>query len=67
MSYMLEDDRAVNQRGIVITNSIKLKRFKQFDKKKCFLEYTNQSLETFKQLPKDRLFELQCAYYKMMP
>ena len=40
-------------------------KFKGFDRKKCFLEYTNQSLETLKQLPKERLFELQKAYYKM--
>ena len=33
---------------------------------KKFLEYTNQSLETLKQLPKDHLFELQKAYYKVM-
>ena len=44
MSYMLEDDRADNQRGIVSTNSINWDRFKEFDRKKFFLEYTNQSL-----------------------
>ena len=66
MSYMLEDDCADNQREIVSTNSINWDKFKEFDRKKSFLEYTNQSLETLKQLPKERLFELQKAYYKMM-
>ena len=66
MSYMLEDDRADNQRGIVSTNSINWDKFKEFDRKESFVEYTNQSLETLKQLPKERLFELQKAYYKVM-
>ena len=66
MSYMLEDDCADNQREIVSTNSINWDKFKESDRKKSFLEYTNQSLETLKQLPKERLFELQKSYYKMM-
>ena len=66
MSYMLEDDRADNQRGIVSTNSINQEKFKEFDRKKSFLEYKRQSLETLKQLLKKRLFEVQYGYYKMM-
>ena len=63
---MLEDDRADNQRGIVSTNSINWDKFKEFDRKNIFLEYTNQSLETLKQVPKEGLFKLRKAYYKMM-
>ena len=63
---MLEDDRVDNQRGIVSTNSINWEKFKEFDRKKSFLEYRNQSLETLKQLPKELLFDLQKAYSKMM-
>lgn len=64
---MLEDDCADSQRGIVSTNSINQEKFKEFDrKKKCFLEYKKQSLETLKQLLKKHLFELQYGYYKMM-
>ena len=63
---MLEDNYADNQRGIVSTNSINWDKFKKFHRKKSFLEYTNQSLETLKQIPKEHLFELQKAYYKMM-
>ena len=66
MSYALEDDRVDNQRGIVSTNSISWDKFKEFDRKESFVEYTNQSLRTLKQLPKECLFELQKAYCKMM-
>ena len=59
---MLEDD---SQRGIVSTNSINQEKFKEFDRKKCFLEYKKQSLETLKQLLKKHLFELQYGCYKM--
>ena len=66
ISYILKNDHADNQRGIVSTNSINWDKFKEFGRKESFVEYTNQSLETLKQLPKERLFELQKAYYKMM-
>ena len=34
MSYLLEDDCADNQRGIVSTNSINWDKFKEFNRKK---------------------------------
>ena len=66
ISYVLEDDHADSQRGVIGTNSINWDKFKEFDRKNSFLQYTNQSFETLKQLPKERLFDLQNAYYKMM-
>ena len=51
---MLKDDHADNQRSIVSTNSINWDKFKELDRKKSFLEYTNHCLETLKQLPKKR-------------
>ena len=57
---LLEDERscAGNHRGIVTFESINWDRFKNFDRKKSFLKFTNHILDSVKQLPRERLISL---------
>ena len=60
MLSVLEDERsrADNQRGTVTFESINWDRFKNFDRKKSFLKFTNHTLESVKQLPRERFISL---------
>ena len=53
------------RKGIVSFDSIDWDKFKNFDRKQSFLEFSNHTLESARQLPRERLIDLQTEYYSM--
>ena len=43
-----------------------LDKFKNFDKKRSFFEFSNHTLESTRQLSRERLIDVQTEYYSMM-
>ena len=60
MLSVLQDERSRpdNHRGIVAFDSINWDRFKNFDRKKSFLKFTNHILDGVKQLNREHLISL---------
>ena len=51
------DDNS-QRKGIVSFDSIDWDKFKNFDRKRSFLEFSNHTLESDWQLPRERLIDL---------
>ena len=67
MHSMLEEQNDINQqRGIVSFYSIDRDKYRDFNKKHSFLEYSNCSVQVLKKLPRERLMDLQTRYYNKM-
>ena len=67
MYSILEEENDVNQqRGIVSLDSIDWDKYRDFNKKHSFLEYSNCSIQVLKKLPRERLMDLQTRYYNEM-
>ena len=64
---MSEEQNDVNQqRGIVSFDSIDWDKYRDFNKKHSFLEYSNCSIQVLKKLSHERLMDLQTRYYNQM-
>ena len=68
MLSVLEESRRddSSQVGMVSFDCIDWDKFKTFDEKQSFLEFSNHILESVKQLPRGRLMDLQVHYYNIM-
>ena len=64
----LEDNQisSYSSVGMVTYDNIDWGTFKKFDKEESFLEYSNHTIETIRQLPKIKLMDLQVRYYNDM-
>ena len=64
MCSTLEEENDVNQqRSIVSFYSTDRDKYRDFNKKHSFLEYSKCSIQVLKKLPGERLMDLQTRYY----
>lgn len=71
MHSMLQEENTTHaashqQRGIVSFDFIDWDKYREFNKRNSFVEFTKCSLQSLRQLPKDRLMDLQADYHNKM-
>ena len=71
MYSMLQEETTTHaasnqQRGIVSFDFIDWDKYREFNKRNSFVEFTKCSLQSLRKLPKDRLMDLQADYYNEM-
>ena len=64
----LEDNQISSESrvGMVTYDNIGWETYRKFDREESFLEYSNHTIETIRQLLKIRLMDLQVRYYNDM-